>query len=307
MDSGLLAEEKKHFDDYGFVRPFKVYEPEEAQEILKVIRHKNQDRSRAIYNNDVNYDRHFDISEMSRHIAAPPIIRRIQSIIGEDIFCWRSEFFPKFPGSAGTEWHQVETYQYTTGTAQLVPTARRENMPMELTVWTTLTESNKVNGCLKVMPGSHKVWYFDESKTPKTGRDQENFDPMASDTGFFGYNYAEFKVDPNWEPDEAKALALEMNPGEAVIFTARCMHGSFPNTSKNAIRFALATRYVPTDVKVYPGMTSFHEHGGAFDLSGYGCVLVSGKDDYRLNRVCTENNLGESFPAPLQPLEEEVF
>jgi len=250
MDSGLLAEEKKHFDDYGFVRPFKVYEPEEAQEILKVIRHKNQDRSRAIYNNDVNYDRHFDISEMSRHIAAPP---------------------------------------------------------MELTVWTTLTESNKVNGCLKVMPGSHKVWYFDESKTPKTGRDQENFDPMASDTGFFGYNYAEFKVDPNWEPDEAKALALEMNPGEAVIFTARCMHGSFPNTSKNAIRFALATRYVPTDVKVYPGMTSFHEHGGAFDLSGYGCVLVSGKDDYRLNRVCTENNLGESFPAPLQPLEEEVF
>jgi non-heme Fe2+,alpha-ketoglutarate-dependent halogenase len=296
----LLAQEEKFFAENGFVGPFKVYEPDEARELLKTIRVKNLNRSKALYNNDVNYDRHFDISELSQHIGRPEIVRRLQRLIGSDIICWRTEFFPKFPGSKGTEWHQVETYKYTTGTSQLMATVRRENTPMELTVWTAFTESTKENGCLKFMPGSHKRWYFDESKTPQKGRNN-TYNPVISETSFYGYNFADFKIDPNWEPDESQSVALEMNAGECVIFTARCMHGSFPNTSKRSTRFAINARYVPADVRVYPDQNDFTEHGGFFDLSNYGCVLVSGVDRYKHNRLRTENNLGEPFPDPLVP------
>lgn len=298
-----MKQEIEFFEKNGFLGPFKLYEPEEAREILKTVRQKNVDRSKALYDNDVNYDRHFDISELSRYICHPKIVRRLQSIVGSNILCWRTEFFPKYPGSKGTEWHQVEVYQYTTGIAQLVPTARLDSIPMELTVWTTFTEANKENGCLKFMPGSHKKWYFDEFIAPKIGRDSI-YEPIQSDTSFFGYNFTEFKVNPNWEPDESEAVAVEMEAGECVIFTARCMHGSFPNTTKRSTRFAITARYVPTHVKVYSDQTHFTEHGGFFDLTNYGCVLVSGANQYNYNRLRTENNLGEHFPAPLQSPEE---
>ncbi len=293
-----LKKEVEFFEENGFLGPFKIYEPEEAKEILKEVRAKSLDRSKALYDNHVNYDRHFDIPLLRKHISHPEIVRRLQAIIGLDIFCWRSEFFPKYPGSKGTEWHQVETFKYTTGNDQLVPTIRDDNTPMELTVWVALTDTNKDNGCLKFMPGSHKQWFFDESKIPDTGRN-EIYDPMTSDSAFFGYNYSEFKIDSNWEPDESKAAALEMKAGEAVIFTARCMHGSFPNTTKRSTRFGMNARYVPTHVMVYPNQTSFIEHGGYFDLSNYGCVLVSGNDEYKHNKIRTENNLGEPFLKPM--------
>jgi len=296
FDHSLTSEEKQFFEENGFIGPFKVYEPDQAKGILKAIRLKNLDRSKAIFNNDVNYDRHFDISEISQHVCRPEIVQKLQSLIGLNILCWRTEFFPKFPGSTGTDWHQVETYEYSTGTAHLVPTVKYENIPIDLTVWTTFTESTKENGCLKFMPGTHRKRYFDESIAPKSGRNN-TYDLMKSDTSFFGYNFSDFKIDPQWYPDESQAVALEMNPGECVIFTANCMHGSFPNTTKRSTRYAIAARYVPTHVKVYPNKTNFTEHGGFFDLKDYGCVLVSGEDNYQHNQLRDSNNLGEVFTA----------
>ena len=291
---GLSPTELQFFRDDGFWGPFKVYEPEDARKLLRVIRKKNADRSNALFDNDVNYDRHFDVPELSWHICHAEIVSRIQSIIGLDVLCWRTEFFPKFPGSKGTEWHQVETYQYTTGTPQLVATKRNEDFPMELTAWTAFTESTKQNGCLKFMPGSHRKQYFDESKVPEFGRDKV-YDPVKSTASFYGYNFSDFKVDSCWVPDESKCIPLEMNAGECVIFTAKCMHGSFSNTTKRSTRFAITSRYVPTSVKVYPGWTTFNEHGGHFDLEKYGCVLVSGVDQYGHNKIRSINNLGEPF------------
>lgn len=292
------GEELEFFQEHGFIGPFKLYEPDEARRILKQMRAKNADRSQAVFNNDVNYDRHFDIPELAHHIGQPDIVRRVSNILGQDINCWRSEFFVKFPGSQGTEWHQVEEYKYTTGKAQLVPTVERENTPFQLTVWTTFTESNKENGCLKFLPGSHKRWYYDESKVPETGGGE--YDPMKSDTGFFGYNYADYKVDSRWIPDESAAVPMIMEPGEFVVFTAKCVHGSFPNTSKRSTRYAIATRYAQTDVKIYPGLEQFTEHGGVFDLQRWGCVLVAGEDRFHLNRMRAEDNWGQPFPAPLR-------
>jgi len=295
----LQPEEAAFFEENGFFGPFKVYEPDEATEIWRAMRTKVPDTSRQIFQGTkINYDRHFDISELTRHVANARIVGKLRGLIGEDILCWRTEFFSKFPGEGGTEWHQVEEYSYASGTAALVPTHRREKTPMELTVWTAFTEADAENGCLKLMPGSHKVWYFDERRGLSEAADERN----GRKTEFFGYHYAELKVDPNWEPDESKAVYVECKPGEAVVFTARCMHGSLPNSSRKRMRLGVASRYVPTDVRVYPDpsdlsrfQASFAEHGVNFDLTKHGCILVSGTDRYRHNRMRTHNELGEPF------------
>lgn len=286
---------RSEFFRNGFYGPFKVYEPDQAKEILMDFRKKSQDMDKAIFQNNCNYDRHFDIDSLAKHVVNEVIVDHVRAILGNDLLCWRTEFFPKFPGAKGTEWHQVERFQYTTGNPQLQPCdGKPGDVPFELTVWTTFTESTVENGCMKFLPGSHLHKYFDESIVPKTGRG-EQYSPITSETSFFGYNFSEFKVDPNWEPNEADAVSMVMKPGQAVIFTARCVHGSHANTTKDKTRFAISSRYVSPDVMVYPNQESFVEHGGFFDLRQYGAIHVSGQNTYQHNRIRTTTNTGFSF------------
>lgn len=283
------------FEKNGFLGPIKLYEPDEARAMLSRIRIDNLDRSHALFDNDVNYDRHFDIPDLTQHIGHPTTIEKLRKLLGKDFLCWRTEFFPKFPGAEGTEWHQVSNYQYATGTPMLRPTESRD-APIDLTVWTAFTEATTANGCMKLLPGSHKKVYYDESKEIRAGRGSK-YDSIRADSQFFGYDFQEFKVDPEWAPDEDEAVAMEMQPGECIIFSARCVHGSYPNTTKRSTRFAITARYVPTHVKVYSDMQKFFAHGGEFDLNHYGCVQVSGADRYKHNRIRRTNNRGVAFPS----------
>ncbi|WP_347469597.1 chlorinating enzyme [Burkholderia stagnalis] len=289
-------EVRERFFRDGFYGPFVVYPPDTAKSMLASIRRQSQDMSRAIFQNSCNYDRHFDIDELAAHVENEVIISHARAILGDDLLCWRSEYFPKFPGAKGTEWHQVERFQYTTGSPQLQPVdGQPGDVPFELTVWTAFTESTIDNGCMKFLPGSHRTKYFDESIEPTTGRNQR-YDPISADeTAFFGYNFSEFKVDPDWAPDESEACSMEMKPGESVMFMAKCVHGSHPNITKNKTRFAFTTRYVSPDVLVYPGQDTFVEHGGFFDLGQYGVVHVSGKDTFQHNRTRHSTNTGYRF------------
>jgi len=282
------------FERDGFIGPVKLYEPREAAELLREIRIKTQNRSKMLYQNGLDYDRHFDIPELSRHICHPTALKYIAGILGPDILLWRTEYFQKVPGSAGTEWHQVRDYSYTDGHPLIVPTKTGWNAFIDLTVWTAFTPATKTNGCMRFLPGSHYKNFYDEKKQVQTGR-SDHYKHTETGTGFFGYRFSEFKTDPNWEPQDSDAAVVELKAGEAVIFTASCVHGSLPNTSKRETRLALSSRYVPTHIRVYPGMTSYTAHGETFDLSTFASVLVSGRDEYGHNHIRPTNNLGQPF------------
>jgi non-heme Fe2+,alpha-ketoglutarate-dependent halogenase len=289
-----IKENIDRFVNDGFVGPIKIYEPEEALEMVREIRIKNQDRSHVLYPNNVNYDRHYDISELSRHISHPTIVKHLQAILGPDVLLWRTEFFPKFPGSSGTEWHQVRDYSYANGKPQLLPTESEWNAFIDITVWTTFTPATKDTGCMRFVRGSHRKWYFDERKPTDQGR-QGVYDVNSSETQFFGYDFSDFVIEDGWEPAPEDVVELEMKPGEAVVFTANCVHGSLPNTTERETRFAIAGRYVPTHVRVYPDQNDYTAHGAKFELDNYGSVLVAGRDEFGHNRMRTTNNHGESF------------
>ncbi len=292
-----LETEKQTFDQQGFIGPFTLWEPEEMTAWWKVQRKALLDpanNARKVFDNPLNYDRHLDIPGLSRLVTEPEIIRRAQAIIGSDLFCWRTEFFPKNPGDAGTGWHQVETYAIgETSQGMLEATDRSPDAPMELTIWVAFTEASRENGCMKVIPGSHRQWRYDEKAPMK-------WNGAARDNSFFGYNYDDIKLDKSWNPDDEDVRHLEMRPGQFIVFTARCIHGSNPNVS-NRQRVGFAIRVVPTHVRVYGGMTEFDEFGHHFTLDRHGCVLVAGKDEYGLNKVAHENAWGEPF-VPVERL-----
>ncbi len=292
-----LQAEKQLFEEQGFIGPFQLWEPDVMNAWWKEQRAALLDpanMARRCFDNPVNYDRHLDIPGLSKIISEPAIVQRFQNLIGPDVLCWRTEFFPKNPGDSGTGWHQVETYAI--GEAEegmLEATNRSEGVPMELTCWVAFTEATKENGCMKFLPGSHRQWHYNEKAKLKWQGDR-------AENTFFGYNYDELRINKQWNPDEQDVRHMEMRPGEFVIFTARCVHGSNPNVSRRQ-RMGFAIRVVPTHVKVYVGMTEFSEFGHHFKLDRHGCVLVAGRDEYAHNRYAATNAWGQPFVTQPRP------
>jgi non-heme Fe2+,alpha-ketoglutarate-dependent halogenase len=283
----LSEAEQEFFYKNGYAGPYTLYEPEEMTRIWESVRMDLLDTDAAVFpNSKLNYDRHLDLGSLNQIISHPRLVDRVSSILGPDVLSWRTEWFPKYPGDEGTDWHQAESFVEFEGTEKLVPTAPEEGKPWELTAWIAMSDATRQNGCMKVMPGSHRTWYFDEKRNIPF--EPENFNKKLTEgqkSGFYGYDYDKLKLDPNWKPDESRAVHLEMKPGQFFIFTSRCMHGSNSNTSKSSVRFGWATRFVPTHVKVYADQDSFHHFGEVLPLDRYSTVLVAGEDRYRHNRV----------------------
>ncbi|MEH2436319.1 MAG: chlorinating enzyme [Nostoc sp.] len=305
----LTPEQLASFHERGYAGPFTLYQPEEMKALWQRERIEILDRSKAIYQdsdaisgatNISNYDRHLDLSFLADHISRPEIVDRVSSVLGPDVLCWRSEFFPKYPGDEGTDWHQADTFANASGSPQIVwPDA--EDFGGTITVWTAFTEATIENGCLQFIPGTHRTMYYDESKRMHYNQDQINtINKEAVQRGFFGYDYRQLQIDPDWKPEESKSVSMIMRPGQFILFWSTLMHASHPHSGKTKqMRLGYVARYVPTSVRIYPDTEVVTEYGGSIKLEKYGGVLVSGKNDFTHNRIVTHTTRGKAFTSNL--------
>jgi non-heme Fe2+,alpha-ketoglutarate-dependent halogenase len=165
-------------------------------------------------------------------------------------------------------------------------------------VWTAITEATIENGCLRFIPGTHEEMFYDESKEMRYSPEEINrLEKNGMKRGFFGYDYRNLQKDPDWVPDESKAISMVMKPGQFVIFWSTLMHSSFPNSTKNVTRLGFTARYVPTCVQIYPHTNSIIEYGSELSLQKYGAVLVAGKDEYGHNKLVSANLRNHPFLA----------
>lgn len=146
----------------------------------------------------------------------PRVLDLITPLLGPDLIMWAMHFWYKEPRSGKLiPWHQDAAYW------QMEP---KKNV----TAWIALGPTFLENGCLRVIPGSHKQ--FVEHIQVQ--------DPSSA-----------FKIGlPTDAINETSAVTLEMQPGEAVIFNEGTYHGSRANES-NIARVALSIRYTTPDVK----------------------------------------------------------
>lgn len=299
----LTDAEQQFFEDNGYVGPFTLYQPDEMEQIWNKTRRQVFDRSYAIYdidmhsgpNNIANYDRHLDIPFLAQHVARPEIVNKLKGALGPDIICWRTEFFPKYGGDEGTDWHQADNFAMASGKPQI--RWPESGFGGTVTVWTAFTEASEKTGCLKFQPGTHKKMFYDEMKKMTYNPDLVNTKIKDGiQRGFFGYDYDELLIDPDVRPDEAKAVSIPMKAGQFVIFWSTLAHSSLPNIAEpNVLRLGFASRYLPPYVKIYPDTTVIEEYGASLSLDKYGAVLVAGVDRYGYNPKMTTTTRGDPF------------
>ncbi|MEV6603530.1 chlorinating enzyme [Kutzneria sp. NPDC051319] len=305
----LTPDELRRFHCDGFIGPFDLYGEDEMEQNLRRLRPKLLNTKRAVYGqgaamagvtNLANYDRHLDVEFLARHIGRPEIVDRVTSILGPDVLCWRSEFFPKYPGDEGTDWHQADNFANVAGSKKPQIEWPTDSMfGGTITVWAAFTPATVENGCLQFIPGTHDVMNYDESKTmdyaPVTINNKEK---VGVRRGFFGYDYRQLQKDPDWAPDESAAVSQVMRQGQFIIFWSTLMHASHPHSGlTDQMRLGFAARYLPTSVRVYPYSNGLEEFGGTASLDGFGNVLVAGADTFGHNRFKQETVDGFTFPV----------
>jgi non-haem Fe2+, alpha-ketoglutarate-dependent halogenase len=301
----LTSEELESFQKNGFIGPFTLYSPEQMKEEWRKARLRLLDRSKAIYQdidtisgvtNIANYDRHLDDEFLADHIGRAEISDRVASILGPNVLCWRTEFFPKYPGDEGTDWHQADTFANASGKPQIL-WPEQEEFGGTITVWTGFTDATIENGCLQFIPGTQDSMNYDETKrmsyAPEKARDLVK---EGTRRGFFGYDYRELQIDKDWAPDESKAVSMQMKAGQFIIFWSTLMHASHPHSGiTQEPRMGFASRYVPSSVKIYPDTDYVEEYGGKISLERYGAVQVAGNEVPGYNRIATHTTRGKKF------------
>lgn len=125
--------------------------------------------------------------------------------------CMQSMLFVKPPGFQGQAWHQDEIY---------IPTRDRSLIG----AWIAMDDATIENGCLWVVPGSHKRGYLFPQRAH--GNDDE-FDFAPESFGF----------------DESEEVPVEVKSGAVVFFNGYLLHRSRKNRS-DIYRRVLVNHYM---------------------------------------------------------------
>ena len=144
----------------------------------------------------------------------PEIVDLVSGVLGDDVILWGAHVFCK-PAGEGyeTPWHQDGHYW------PIRPLTT-------CTVWLALEPSTRANGCLRVIPGSHRGQVLH----PHLHEDRPDLTLQQRLTaGAF---------------DEAAAVNIELQPGQMSLHDVHMIHGAAANTSTQR-RTGIALRYMP--------------------------------------------------------------
>jgi ectoine hydroxylase-related dioxygenase (phytanoyl-CoA dioxygenase family) len=125
--------------------------------------------------------------------------------------CMQSMLFVKPPDFQGQAWHQDEIY---------IPTRDRSLIG----AWIALDDATEENGCLRVIPGSHRTGYL---YPQRSHNNPDEFDFAPESYGF----------------DESEEILAEVKTGSLVFFNGYLLHRSFKNRSAGDYRRVLVNHY----------------------------------------------------------------
>jgi non-heme Fe2+,alpha-ketoglutarate-dependent halogenase len=174
---------------------------------------------------DLRHKSHLLFAWLGDLVRQEKIVDAIEDLYGANLLCWTTNFFIKEAANpAFVSWHQDSTYWGL-------------DRPDVVTAWVALTPSNKANGAMEFIPGTH------------TSDQIPHRDTFAKNNLLTRGQEIAVEVDPS------KAVAIELEPGEMSLHHVRLVHGSPPNPS-NDRRIGFAIRYIPTSVKQIAGEDS---------------------------------------------------
>lgn len=187
---------------------------QEAKEHVDWLIRKHPDLRPENLNTNLIHDDPFWL----RLVSDDRLLDIAQAFIGPDIALFASHYISK-PAFHGRPvlWHQDGSYWPLD--------------PMEvITLWLAVDDSTTANGCLRVIPGTHRL----QLQEMKGSFEVENVLGSEIEKKFV---------------DESKAVDIELKSGGVSIHHPNIIHGSKANLSPNR-RCGLTIRYIPTSSRV---------------------------------------------------------
>ncbi len=182
------------------------------------------------------------------------IVDVLQNLVSENVKCMQSMLFVKAPGKAGQSWHQDEFY---------IPTRDKSLVG----AWIAIDDATIENGCLWIIPGSHKEGYI----MPRIKNTNENFADVDT-------------VDVS-KYSEDQIIPVEVKKGSVVFFNGYTLHSSLRNKTESNFRTALVNHYMSAE-----SMLPWDQDGrlpASDDLRDI--VMVAGTDPYSYKMIVDLN------------------
>ena len=260
----LNQSELSQYERDGFLSPIRVFSGQEAHAMrlqLEAYEATHGSVMKTPYRNKP----HLVFKWVAEVIRNPKILDLVEGILGPNLLVWGTNFFIKEPDD-GTfvSWHQDSTYWGL-------------SRPDVLTVWIALSPSQRNNGAMKMIRGSHHLDQLPHSDTFEDG------------------NLLTRGQRVDHEVAEEDVAWIELEPGEVSLHHVRIIHGSEANKGADR-RVGLAIRFVPTDVRQVNGVKDF-------------ATLVRGCDDYRHfeHEPCPAESLGVAEKKVHAQIADESF
>ena len=174
----------------------------------------------------------------------PALVAMVQQVVGKDVCLWNQSFFAKPPLTGRkVPFHQDGEYW------PIRPLAT-------CTVWIAIDHSRVDNGCLHVVPGSHRAHRLFE-------HEHKDDTSLALSLEIKGGAY-----------DHTRAVPIELEPGQVSLHDVYLIHGSEANTSSSPRR-GMTCRFMPTTsvydrhIAITPLLSSLPlYHAAGRDVSG---------------------------------------
>jgi phytanoyl-CoA hydroxylase len=157
-----------------------------------------------------------------RLVSDPRLVDIAEFFLGPDIACFTAHYICKPPHDGQPVlWHQDGSYW------KLDPMRA-------LTVWVAVDECTTENGCLRVIPGSHRLPLYQPVR--------------QTDSPNMLFSVSEEKLVEEWT-EQHGVVDVELNPGDVEIHHPNILHCSEPNTSAQR-RCGLDIGYIPTTTRI---------------------------------------------------------
>ncbi len=220
MSKLLTPLQIEHYHTDGYIAPVRVMPEEQA--LLLRARLEEFERTQGELKGLLRHKPHLLFGWLADLVRQQKILDAIEDLYGQNLLCWTSNFFIK-DGNDPTyvSWHQDSTYWGL-------------SKPDVVTAWVALSESNRSNGAMEVVPGTHLM-----NQIPHT-------DTFAKNNALTRGQEVAVEI------DQSKAVAIELLPGEMSLHHVRIIHGS-PSNNSSKRRIGFAIRYMPTDVRQLEG------------------------------------------------------
>ncbi len=216
MGKKLTDAQVETFRRDGFVSPVDVFSEAEADR-LRAQLEAAEARWPEAFAGAERSNTHLTLMCLDEIVHNGTILDAVEDLIGPDILNFGTVLFIKEAGDPGfVSWHQDARYM------GLEP-------HIGITVWVALSHSNEESGCMQMIPGSHHQIRehedtFGEQNILTRGQKVEGV-------------------------DESKAVSLTLRPGQMSIHSARVIHASQPNRSKDRRIGFVIQPYMPPHVR----------------------------------------------------------